>query len=136
SVDGAAKLTEEQVAQVRARLHDRLGAKFGDYLDPALQLGLALGRDLAGFAKNFPLLLFFDTYEEADEGDRLLRMVMGASGLRVGWVIASRDNLWAGAEQRERSIAMEYGYKERLQDDEWVGIYLDLTEQQFWLDPV
>ncbi len=26
--------------------------------------------------------------------------------------------------------------KERLQDDEWVGIYLDLTEQQFWLDPV
>ena len=26
--------------------------------------------------------------------------------------------------------------KERFQDDEWVGIYLDLTEQQYWLDPV
>jgi tetratricopeptide (TPR) repeat protein len=26
--------------------------------------------------------------------------------------------------------------KERLQDDEWVGVYLDLTEQQFWIDPV
>jgi tetratricopeptide (TPR) repeat protein len=25
--------------------------------------------------------------------------------------------------------------KERLQDEEWIGLYLDLTEQQFWLDP-
>ena len=32
---------------------------------------------------------------------------------------------------------MQYGsLKERLQDVEWVGVYLDLTEQQFWLDPV
>jgi len=22
-----------------------------------------------------------------------------------------------------------------LRDDEWVGVYLDLTEQQFWLEP-
>src|SRR5207248_7521765 len=26
--------------------------------------------------------------------------------------------------------------KERLQDKEWTAIYLDLTEQHFWLDPV
>jgi tetratricopeptide (TPR) repeat protein len=25
--------------------------------------------------------------------------------------------------------------RERLEDEEWVGVYLDLTEQQFWLDP-
>ncbi|HEY6285729.1 MAG TPA: tetratricopeptide repeat protein, partial [Ktedonobacteraceae bacterium] len=32
---------------------------------------------------------------------------------------------------------MQYSnLKERLQDDEWVGIYLDLTEQQYWFDPV
>ncbi len=32
---------------------------------------------------------------------------------------------------------MQYqSLKERLQDDEWIGIYMDLTEQQFWLDLV
>lgn len=41
SVDEAAKLTQEQVSQIHARLHDRLGTTLGDYLDPALQLGLA-----------------------------------------------------------------------------------------------
>ena len=34
-------------------------------------------------------------------------------------------------EQREYATL-----KERLQDDEWVDTYLDLTEQQFWSDPV
>jgi tetratricopeptide (TPR) repeat protein len=121
-IDEAAKLTQEQVSQIHARLHDRLGTKLDDYLDPALRLGLALGRDLAECTKNFPLLLFFDTYEEADEGDRLLRMVMGAAKLRVGWVIASRDNLWAGAELRERSIAMEYGYKEIVPPDRALAV--------------
>jgi tetratricopeptide (TPR) repeat protein len=26
-------------------------------------------------------------------------------------------------------------FKERLQEEEWVGVYLDLTEQKFWLNP-
>jgi len=52
------------------------------------------------------------TYEEIDEGDKLLRIVMGAAGQRVGWVLAGRDNLWAGSEQRKRSIGLEYGYKD------------------------
>jgi tetratricopeptide (TPR) repeat protein len=25
--------------------------------------------------------------------------------------------------------------EERLEDEEWIGVYLDLTEQQFWIDP-
>ncbi len=30
----------------------------------------------------------------------------------------------------------QYGnLRERLEDEEWVGVYLDLTEQQFWLEP-
>jgi tetratricopeptide (TPR) repeat protein len=112
AANAVAKMTEEQVSQVRAKLHDKLGNKIGDYLDPALRLGLALGRDLQGIARNFPLLIFFDTYEEIDEGDRLLRVVMGAAGIRVGWVVAGRDNLWAGLEQRERSVGKVYSFKE------------------------
>jgi hypothetical protein len=81
-----------------------------------------LGRDLHDFAKNLPLLIFFDTYEEADEGDLLLRIVIGAAGLRVGWILAGRDNLWAGLEQRERSIEMEYGYKEIVPSDRGLAI--------------
>jgi tetratricopeptide (TPR) repeat protein len=107
-----AKITQEQFAQVHAKLHDKLGNTLGDYLEASLRLGLALGRDLHEFAKNYPLLIFFDTYEEVDEGDQLLRTVMGAAGLRVGWVIAGRDNLWGGSGQLERNIALEYGYKD------------------------
>ncbi len=117
-----AKLTQEQIIQLRGRLHDRLGNTIGDYLDPSLRLGLALGRDLESFARNYPLLLFFDTYEEIDEGDHLLRVVMHAAGSRVGWVIAGRDNLWAGPEQRERSTATEYGYKDLVPTDRGLSI--------------
>jgi tetratricopeptide (TPR) repeat protein/energy-coupling factor transporter ATP-binding protein EcfA2 len=107
-----AQIGAEQLVHAYSKLHDKLGHKLDDYLEPALRLGLALGRDLSRFARNFPLLIFFDTYEEVDEADRLLRLVMGAAGARVGWVLAGRDNLWAGAEQRERSVGKVYGYKE------------------------
>src|SRR5258708_2979697 len=121
----AGRMTEEQVSQLFTRLRDKLGNKMSDVLDPALRLGLALGRDLRKFARNFPFLIFFDTYEEIDEGDRLLRMVMGAAGIRVGWVIAGRDNLWAGQGQTERSIALEYGYKEIVPPDR--GLFVDFN---------
>ena len=117
-----AVMTQEKISLVRSKLHDKLGNQFGDYLNPSLRLGLALGRDLYKFSKNFPLLFFFDTYEEVDEGDHLLRIVMGAAGLRVGWVIAGRDNLWAGWDQRERSITMEYGYKDIVPSDRGLAI--------------
>ena len=107
-----AQIGAEQLVHAYSKLHDKLGHKLDDYLEPALRLGLALGRDLSRFARNFPLLIFFDTYEEVDEADRLLRLVIGAAGARVGWVVAGRDNLWAGYEQRKRSVGKVYGYKE------------------------
>jgi len=107
-----AQIGAEQLVHAYSKLRDRLGHKLGDYLDPALRLGLALGHDLSRMAKNFPMLICFDTYEEVDEADNLLRIVMGAAGVRVGWVLTGRDNLWAGYEQRKRSIAKVYGYKE------------------------
>jgi tetratricopeptide (TPR) repeat protein len=122
AASAVAKLTQEQIAQVYARLHNNLGNKLGDYLEPSLRLGLALGSDLRDIARNYLLLIFFDTYEEADEGDRLLRMIVEAAGVRVGWVIAGRDNLWAGSEQRERSVEVEYGYKEIVPSDRGLSI--------------
>src|SRR6266567_5398572 len=107
-----AQIGAEQLVHAYSKLHDKLGHRLDDYLEPALRLGLALGRDLSRFARNFPALIFFDTYEEIDEGDTLLRLVMGAAGVRVGWVLAGRDNLWAGLEQRKRSLGKVYGYKE------------------------
>jgi tetratricopeptide (TPR) repeat protein len=120
--EGVAQLTQEQIAHLRERLRDRLGSALGDYLDPALRLGLALGRDLSDLARNFPLLLCFDTYEEIDESDRLLRIVMAAAGLRVGWVLAGRDNLLAGPGQRGRSSEMEYGYKDLVPADRGLSV--------------
>ena len=111
-----------KVAQLHAKLHDKLGTRFGDYLEPDLKLGLNLGYDLREFAKDFPLLIFFDTYEEIDEGDHLLRIVMGAAGLRVGWILTGRDNLWAGLDQRLRSRGSEYGYKELVPSDRGLAI--------------
>src|SRR5258708_16642339 len=47
---------------------------------------------------------------------------MGAAGARVGWVLAGRDNLWAGSGQRERSTGMEYGYKDLAPADRGLSI--------------
>ena len=85
-----------------------------------------LGRDLADIAKNFPLLIFFDSYEVIDVADRLLRIVMGAAGLRVGWVLAGRDNLWSGTQQRKRNIAKEYGYKDIVFEDRRLAVNFDV----------
>ena len=112
----------EQLVHLYTKLQDSLGASLDDYLDPTLRLGLGLGRDLREFARNFPLLIFFDTYEEIDKGDHLLKIIMGAAGLRVGWVIAGRGNLWAGIEQRKRSVALEYGYKDIVSSDRALSI--------------
>ena len=119
------QLGAELIAQVHAKFRADLGHKLEDYLDASTRLGLALGRDLRAFARNFPLLVLFDTYEEIDSADHLLRVVMGAAGPRVGWVLAGRDNLWAGTGQRKRSIAKEYSYKEIVPDDRSLAIDFD-----------
>ncbi len=112
AADAALTLSAEQIAHIRERLRRRIGEQFAERLNPARSLGLALGNDVRTFAQNYPVLIFFDTYEEIDEADALLQIVMGASGRRVGWVIAGRDNLWSGAGQRKRSLTFERGYKE------------------------
>ncbi len=112
AIEAGARAGREQWQRLHKHLQNRLGRDLSDYLDAPLQLGLALGRDLANFAERRPILIFFDTYEEIDEGDKLLQICMGAAGARVGWVISGRDNLWAGLTQRRRSLDTEYGYRE------------------------
>lgn len=107
----------EQLIHVYQKVRKKLGSKLDDYREPEMRLGQALGRDLARFARNYPLLIFFDTYEEIDEADALIRIVMGAAGHRVGWVIAGRSNLWAGVDQRKRRLDIEYGYKDIVKKD-------------------
>ncbi|HZR44263.1 MAG TPA: tetratricopeptide repeat protein, partial [Ktedonobacteraceae bacterium] len=58
----------------------------------------------------------------------LLSIVMAAAGLRVGWVLAGRDNLWAGLEQRERSIDTEYGYKDIVPPDRGLSINFNSSD--------
>jgi tetratricopeptide (TPR) repeat protein len=122
------EIAAELLTQVKHKLQERLGSRLDDLLDPALRLGQALGRDLYEFARDSPLLIFFDTYEEVDEGDQLLRIVMGAAGPRVGWVIAGRDNLWAGVGQRERWMDIEYGYKDIVLSDRGLPVNLDASD--------
>jgi tetratricopeptide (TPR) repeat protein len=107
-----AEIGAEHLVEAFEHLRAKLKERLEDYLDPALRLGLALGEDLQHWALKAPLLVFFDTYEEIDEGDRFLRMVMAAAGSHVGWVLAGRDNLWASGEQEHRSSEMIYGYKD------------------------
>jgi tetratricopeptide (TPR) repeat protein len=121
-LDQAIKIGADQAKQLYTKLSDRLKEKLDDYLGPALKLGLSLGRDLSNLARNFPLLIFFDTYEEIDEGDPLFKLVMGAAGVRVGWVLAGRDNLWAGLEQRMRSLGLDYGYKDIVPSDRGLAV--------------
>jgi len=82
------KIGAEQLVQVYTKIHNRLGKKLDSYREPDVQLSAAIGRDLSNIAKNFPLLIFFDTYEEVDKADNLLRKVMGyssdTSGLGIG----------------------------------------------------
>lgn len=54
AASAVAKLTQEQIAQVYARLQNKLGSRLGDYLEPSLRLGLALGSDLRDMARNYP----------------------------------------------------------------------------------
>src|SRR5205085_7798611 len=63
----------EQITHVWTRLHEQLGDDLSDYLDAPWRLGRAIGHDLAQFARKRPVLIFFDTYEEIDEGDKLLQ---------------------------------------------------------------
>jgi tetratricopeptide (TPR) repeat protein len=121
-LDQGMKFSADQIKHLVEVLREKLGHQLDDCLEPALKVGVGLGLDLARFSKDYPLLICFDTYELIDEGDSLLRIVMGTAGARVGWVIAGRDNLWAGLEQRKRSLIRVYGYKEIVPSDRGLAV--------------
>jgi hypothetical protein len=77
-----AQIGIEQLEKARETLLNKLRPHLADYRECVARLGPALGSDLAGFAKKQPLLIFFDTYEEIDEADEYLKLVMGAAGTR------------------------------------------------------
>ncbi|HEY4035146.1 MAG TPA: tetratricopeptide repeat protein [Ktedonobacteraceae bacterium] len=107
----------KHLSQLSTKLVTKLGENLDDCLKPELRLGLALGRDLRYIARNFPVLVFFDAYETIYEHDAFLRIVMGAAGVRVGWIIAGRGDLWNGPEQAAYSICKEEPYKDIVHTD-------------------
>lgn len=122
-----AEIGVKHLQDLYSRLKDNLGPKLDDCLEPALRLGLALGHDLYQLARDFPILLFFDTYEKVNTADKLLRIVMGAAGVRVGWVIASRDNL---LEVRQESTRSKYSYREIVHLDSLLPISFTIDEMK------
>lgn len=108
--------------QLYEHLQQKLQENLNDYLNPAQQLAIALGNDLRSFARNFPLLIFFDTYERIEKGDMLQRIIMSAAGPRVGWIIAGRGNIWSNEEPIIYSTRIEYGYRDIVLPDRLLPI--------------
>ncbi len=122
-----ADMHPDLLVELYTRLQITKGSQLYDYLNFAHLLSVALGHDLSRFAKRIPIIVFFDTYEKIDEGDMFLRVVMKSAGARVGWVIAGRDNLWAGFGHTKRSTKMEYGYKDIVRSDHILPIDFDTS---------
>ena len=101
----------KNLAQLREYLRTRLDDALCDYINPELRLGPALGEDLRDWARNYPLLILFDSYEEIDEGDALLRIVMSTAGPRVGWILAGRNDLWNNPIHFDYNQKQKYSYK-------------------------
>lgn len=120
-------IQREHLAQFVETIKRKLGSVFDDYLQPAYRLGSALGTDLHLLAGKDSILVFFDTYERALVGDAWLRIVMYAAGVRVGWIIAGRENLWLGSQQMKEDGAL-YGYNEIVYYDRARSIDLNAHE--------
>ena len=119
------KYLEKNLAQLRTYLHTRLDDAFCDYIEPQSRLGPALGEDLRDWARNYPLLFLFDSYEEIDEGDTLLRIVMNAAGPRVGWILADRNDLWNSPTDFNHNLNQKYSYKDLVYSD--IGFAMDFN---------
>jgi hypothetical protein len=78
-------------------LEQRLGEKFRDYIEAGYLLSIAIGHDLQHFVNERALLMFFDTYECIERGDHLLRNIIEAAGVNVGWLIAGRSLVETGS---------------------------------------
>ena len=122
------KLLRKNLAQMREYLRVRLDDDLSDYINPEFSLGPALGKDLRDWARNYPLLILFDSYEAIDKGDVLLRIVMGEAGARVGWVLTGKDNLWNAPVQAEHNPALRYSYKDIVQPD--LGLAVNFNDSK------
>jgi tetratricopeptide (TPR) repeat protein len=113
------------------RLHEelsrKLGDRFNDYLRSGNMLGTALGHDLQRFARDRPLLIFFDTYECVEKGNDLLRSIIEAAGIRVGWFIAGRSQSWASGSLPDFTNNKIYK-PNTMQSDSIVSIHLKAEE--------
>ena len=101
----------KNLAQLREYLRARLDDTLCDYINPELRLGPALGEDLRDWARNWPLLILFDSYEEIEESDALLRIVMSTAGPRVGWILAGRNDLWNNPIHFDYNLKQKHSYK-------------------------
>ncbi len=118
----------DKIKQMLTSIQQYMGKHFNDYVDAESKLGISLGQDLARFAQGHPILIFFDTYELMAEGDGFLRMIMGAAGPRVGWVIAGRRQLWKRKDIIFVRNEHEYGYEDLVPPSRSIGI--DLSENK------
>jgi len=123
----------EQLVGFVEIIKQKLGTTFYDYLHPMYRLGEALGTDLQRFAGKGLMLIFFDTYERALAGNSLLRIAMQAAGVRVGWVIAGRNNLWSESGQIKDS-GITYSYKDIVYYGRALAV--DLNDQPFSVDDI
>jgi tetratricopeptide (TPR) repeat protein len=109
-----------------AEVRDKLGARLDMYLQSALPLGLALGRDLRLFSMERPIMIFLDGYQAIQRGDIWLRVVMGAAGTRVGWVIAGQNNLLNSFEHKQNGVIV-HGYQDIVRPDHLLAIDLNVA---------
>lgn len=124
-VGKGAEIGVEQLLDMYTKIKARLGDRLDDYVEPSHRLGLALGRDLSQFARNYPILLFFDTTEKVNKGEHFLRIIMGAAGNRVGWVMAGRDSL---LEITPYTPQIYYGYEDIVFSDRLLSIHFLSTQ--------
>jgi tetratricopeptide (TPR) repeat protein len=67
--------------------------EFELFRKPQQDLARALGTDLRELSTTQPLVIMMDTYEVVDQADEVFRTVVQASGPRVTWIIAGRNDL-------------------------------------------
>jgi tetratricopeptide (TPR) repeat protein len=99
------------------------------FATPHRQLAEALGHGLQAISAQKPLVLLLDTYEIVDrlECDRVLRMVIKATGWRVVWAIAGRANL---ADSYRLSQDYFRGYRDEFSENLYVYPMSEFSREQ------
>jgi len=99
------------------------------FATPQRQLAEALGHGLQVMSAQKPLVMLLDTYEIVDriECDRVLRMVIKASGQRVVWVIVGRANL---ADTSGSGANYSQGYRDIFSENLYVYPMSEFSQDQ------